>query len=535
MSASYARSRVWPAASVLAACLGATFVPALAGDGSGTDNPTLLRGTYGLACEAGAACVPSLAGWPTTRTQTQAATPTSVPATSGPGNCATLKAAGLYSAECAGSPVASTSAPITTAAPVAATPQPIPVVQPVARPVVQQVAQPPVRQPRPIPVRTVPVTADPVVTSSIGSAPVLSDDGVTGDWRIVFKGSSTWDGNGQKYLISVSPSGELTFHRARGEARLSAGFDLTYEPGGAVGVDSGNSAFELDQALTRDLVFKTAFRLDGTRDSVNAATTPSNVTEGALALLGTAEAGFDYSAGRAGYGLTATVKRQYVGDTGLSDGATQSNADRSFAGFGLTARASYQLTPILTAYLEAMASRAYYDAVNSGLGDRADNWTYEARAGLSGKWGNGLEASLYGGYGLTDYDSGLVSDAGGFVVGGSLGYAFLRGGTVTASLDTGLTPTGSVPGATTKIAYDASLGASYLINDWVTLRGALGGSWSVFPGASYDERGLSAGVGIDWVLGTHVALNADYAFGATWTPSSEDLSHTVSVGMSVNR
>ena len=240
-------------------------------------------------------------------------------------------------------------------------------------------------------------------------------------------------------------------------------------------------------------------------------------------------------AGRAGYALTATVQRQYVGDTGLSGGATESNADRSWAGFGLTARASYQLTPILTAYLEASANRAYYDAVNSGLGDRADNWTYEARAGLSGAWSNGLEASLYGGYGLTDYDSSLVADASGFVVGGSLSYAFLRGGEITASLDTGLTPTGDVAGATTEIAYAGTLGVSYLINDWVTLRGALGGSWAVYPGSSYDERGLSVGAGVDWALGTHVSLNADYEFGATWAPNSEDLSHTVSIGMTVNR
>lgn len=520
VSVSYARSRVWPAASALAACLGAAASPVLGGDGSGTDNPALLRGTYGLVCESGAPCAPSLAGWPTTRSQTRTTAP-SLPSTSGPGNCATLKAAGIYSAECAG--VTQT-----------------PVQQPVPRAVTQPAPAP--RTPQPQVMQTVPVVAQPVSvpvdempTAGIAGPPALSDDGLTGDWRIATRGSSTWDGRGQRYAISVSPSGELTIHRVRGEMRLSAGLELVYESGREVGIDAANGAFELDQAVTRDVVLRTAFRLDGARDSVNAITTPTNVSQGALSLLGTAEAGIGISAGRAGYSLTGTVSRQYVDDTVLVGGGTQSNAARNWSGFGLTARASYELTPILSAYLEASASRAYYDAVNTGLGARADNWTYQGQVGLEGKWSNGLEASLYGGYALTDYDSSLVANGGGYVIGGSLSYPFLRSGEITAGLETGITPTGSVPGATTKISYDGTLGVSYMINDWFTLRGALGGSWSVYPGASYDERGLSAGAGIDWTLGTHIALNADYSFGATFTPAAEDLSHTLSVGMTVRR
>ena len=520
VSVSYARSRVWPAASALAACLGAAASPVLAGDGSGTDNPALLRGTYGLVCESGAPCVPSLAGWPTTRTQPRATAP-GLPPTSGPGNCATLKAAGIYSAECAG--VTQT-----------------PVQQPVPRAVTQPAPAtrvPPPQLPQAAPTVAEPVSApvDPMPTAAIAGPPALSDDGITGDWQIAMRGSSTWNGRGQRYAISVSPSGELTIHRVRGEMRLSAGLDLAYEPGGAVGIDGASGTFELDHTVTRDLMLRTAFRLDGARASVNALTTPTNVAQGALSLLGTAEAGIEYSAGRAGYSLSGSVSRQYVGDTVLVGGATQSNAARNWSGFGLTARASYELTPILSAYLEASANRAYYDAVTTGLGARADNWTYQGRVGLEGKWSNGLEASLYGGYALTDYDSTLVADGGGYVIGGSLAYPFLRTGEITAGLETGITPTGSVPGATTKVSYDGTLGISYMVNDWFTLRGALGGSWSVYPGASYDERGLSAGAGIDWTLGTHIALNADYSFGATFTPTAEDLSHTVSVGMTVSR
>ena len=529
VSVSYARSRVWPAASALAACLCAAASPVLAGDGSGTDNPALLRGTYGLVCETGDTCVPSLAGWPTTRAQTPTSAPR-VPSGAGPGNCATLNAAGIYSAECAGA----TRTVVRQPAPRAVT-QPAPVTRAVQPQTTQpRTIQPQLMQaPRSV-AQPVPAPIDPMPTAAIAGPPALSDDGITGDWSVALKGSTTWDGRGQRYAISVSPSGELTVHQVRGEMRLSAGLDLVYAPGHTLGIDAANGAFEIDHAATRDLTLRTAFRLDGARDSVTAGT-PANVTKGALSLLGSAELGVTYAAGRAGYALTGSVSRQYVGDTGLAGGGTQSNASRNWSGFGLTARASYKLTPILSAFLQASASRAYYDAVNAGLGAVADNWTYEGRVGIEGAWSNGVEAGLYGGYGLTDYDSGLVADGGGYVIGGSLAMPFLKSGEITASLETGLTPTGSVPGATTKVSYDGTLGVSYLVNDWFTLRGALGGSWAVYPGSSYDERGLSAGAGIDWTLGTHIALNADYSFGATFTPTAEDLSHTVSVGMTIQR
>ena len=78
--------------------------------------------------------------------------------------------------------------------------------------------------------------------------------------------------------------------------------------------------------------------------------------------------------------LGGSVSRRYVGDTTLVGGTLSSNADRNWSGFGLTARASYKLTPILSTYLEAKADRAYYDAVSAGTGVRSDNWTYQATA-----------------------------------------------------------------------------------------------------------------------------------------------------------
>jgi len=380
-----------------------------------------------------------------------------------------------------------------------------------------------------------PADAAPVATGAIGGVPSGWDDAVTGDWSLALRGTSTWDGLGQSYAVSVGPQGQLTFHRARGEMRLVAGLGLAYSPGGAVRIDSGNGALEIDHALARDLMLRTAFSLSAARETTNALTSPAGQEQGPLSVLGKADAALDMRAGRTGVLIGATMSRQFVGDTTLAGGATSANIDRNWSGFGLRARTSYALTPILTAFVEASADRAVFDAVNIGLGAAADNWGLRGVAGVDGRWSSGLTASLYGGYGLTVYDSALVASGGGYVIGGSLSYPVMRGGEIGASLETGMSPTGSVAGATTKIAYAGTLNGRYMVNDWLTLRGALGGSWSIFPGATYSEAGASAGLGIDWALGPHAAVNADYTFGLNWTPTGDDQSHTVSVGMTFSR
>jgi hypothetical protein len=514
LSGSFARSRAWPVAAALAVGLVGAHAPAEAGDGSGTDNPALLRGTIGFACADGEICAAPRSAWLTNPASRAAAAPQTG---SPPGNCVALNAAGIVSADCTaparGAQQMALQAPkAVTSGPVAA------------------------HLPAPIAVQPPQPAIDLLPTGAIISPETPGDDAVTGDWSVSLKGSSTWDGRGQRYKIIVGPRGELVFHRVRGDLRLAAGLDLSYTPGGSVTVDGGSGAIEFNHALARDLTLKAALTLDGSREAINAVTSPSDAAIGALSVLGGADVEVERRMGRMAVALGASVSREYVGDTGLVDGTFRSNAASSWLGFGLSARAGYQLTPILSVYLEGKADRAYYDAIATGTGARADNWTYQGTLGLAGKWSNGLEAELYGGYGVTQYDSGLLTSGGGYVVGGSLSYPVLHRGKVTASLDTSLTPTDSVAGASTKIAYAATLGGSYLVSDWLTLRSALGGNWSVYPGsASYTETGLSANAGLDWAFGTHTALTADYTLGADWTPSASGLTHQISVGLTVSR
>jgi len=146
-----------------------------------------------------------------------------------------------------------------------------------------------------------------------------------------------------------------------------------------------------------------------------------------------------------------------------------------------------------------------------------------------------MTAELYGGYGLVQYDSAVLSSGGFFVVCGSLSAPFARGGTLTASASTSVTPTDSVAGASTEVGYGATLDGRYLINDWLAVRAALGGTWTVYPGADRNQYGASANAGFDWLLGPHTSLTADYTFGADWTPTASGTSHEVSVGMVVHR
>ncbi len=481
---SFARSHAWPSAAALATLVAVGWGPVLAGDGSGTNNPDLLRGTYSIVCTGPAPC----------------------PAQDHPWSQNEAEPVSLDQHAKSATPLA-----------------PKTVSQ-------QQVVSAPLPPPA-----TQPTAIDPIPTSAIFSPETPGDDAVLGDWQIALRGSSTWDGRGQRSAIVLSPEGSLAFLRQRGELRLAAGLDLAYEPGGALTLDGGNGTISFDNALQRDLSLRASVSLDGAREQINAVTSPAGEQTGALSVLGNADLEIEKQFGRAAVALGGSVSRRYVGDTTLVGGALSSNADRNWVGYGLSARASYKLTPILSPYMQFTADRAYYDAVSGGTGVRSDNWTYQATAGLSGAWSNGMTAELYGGYGLVQYDSAALSSGGFYVVGGSLSAPFARGGTLTASASTSVTPTDSVAGASTEVAYGASLDGRYLINDWLTVRAALGGTWTVYPGADRNQYGMSANAGVDWLLGPHTSLTADYTFGADWTPAANGTSHEVSVGMVVHR
>ncbi len=485
MTRSIARSRAWPSAAALAALLAGGSGPALAGDGSATDNPDLLRGAYTIVCADSEPCPTQHHLW-----SSSDAEPVSLA-----GSATTVARETMSGAQTIADPL-----------PPPATPQ-----------------------------NPVPIAMDPIPTGSITSPGTPGDDAVLADWQIALRGSSTWDGRGQRYAIILSPEGSLAFQRARGELRLAAGLDLAYEPGGSIALDGANGTLAIDHALQRDLLVRAAVTLDGAREQVNAVTSPAGEQTGALSVLGNADLEIEKQFGRAAVALGGSLSRRYVGDTTLVGGTLSSNADRSWTGFGLRARASYKLTPIISPYVEIMADRAYYDAVSAGTGVVSDNWSYQATAGLAGVWSTGMTAELYGGYGLVQYDSAALTSGGYFVLGGSFSTPFARGGTLTASASTTVSPTDSVAGASTEVDYGAALDARYLVNDWLAVRAALGGSWTLYPGADRSEYGVSANAGFDWLLGPHTSLTSDYTFGADWTPTTSGTSHEVSIGMVVHR
>ena len=518
MTGSLARLRALPVAAALFVSVAGLGAGARAGDGSGTDNPALLRGTFGMGCPVNGTCEPANAVAARTEaalTATDPSQPIAIDAS--PANCEALIAAGIVVPDCVAPGTAQATVP--------------PATSPVAAPAAAASSLPPLA-PLAAPQA---VAIDPMQTASFAGSAPPGDDALAADWSFALRGGTSWDGRGQHYAVTLSPRGSVTAHRQSGELRLLGGLELTYTPGDDMAITGADAAFEVDQSLSRDLTLKTALTLGAVQEKVNAVSSASNVETGETTVIGSAEATLEQQLGRAGFALGASVTRQYVGDTILVGGIASSNTYRSYSGFGFTARASYALTPILTGFVEGEASREVFDAESASFGATTDNWTLRGTTGLDGKWESGLQASLYGGYGLSLYDSDLVEDAGGFVIGGSMLYPMIRGGDVTASIDTSFSPTSSVAGATTRIGYSAYLGARYLVNDWLTLRGALGGTWTIFPGSDYSEEGLSANTGLDWAVGPHTAFSADYDLGATWTPSDSGLSHAVTVGVTISR
>lgn len=356
------------------------------------------------------------------------------------------------------------------------------------------------------------------------------------DWSVGLRGSYAANTlTGGKPALSLTPEASLTLGGESSTTTYAAGSELTVDGAGQARVADLHAGVTSSLRLGPTTTLAGAINGKLTQADPSDTSLPVNTLIAPLVLDGTAQGSVTQNMGKVDAKLTLDGRRLVTGPTTLDDLSTIDNADKSYWEGGATLRLGYELTPLLSAFVEGEASVQKFDAPDPTLLAYLDGRTYQLRTGLSFVQGSIISAEASIGRGWLDYIDGSLTDTQDWVYNGSVTVKPDETVSLTGGLQTTLKPSTNTPGDT-DVTYQLSGAASYNVNPWLTLRAT--GSWdrTVTLGTGDHSWGLDAGVGLDYRSSRHIVWSADYAWSRDYAPPTPlNDTHTVSVGVRVNR
>jgi hypothetical protein len=356
------------------------------------------------------------------------------------------------------------------------------------------------------------------------------------DWSVGLRGSYAANTlTGGKPSLSLTPEVSLTLGGESSTTVYAAGSELTVDGAGQARVANLHAGVTSSLRLGPTTTLAGSINGKITQADPDDSGLPVNTLIAPLVLDGTAQGIARQDLGKVDATLTLDGERKVTGPTTLDDLSTIDNADKSYWQGGATLRLGYELTPLLSAFVEGEASVQKFDAPDPTLLTYLDGRTYQLRTGLRFVQGSIISAEASIGRGWLDYFDGSLTDAQDWVYNASVTVKPDETVSLTGALETTLKPSTNTPGDT-DVGYLLSGAANYTINPWLTLRAT--GSWdrTVTLGTGDNSWGLDAGVGLDYRSSRHIVWSADYTWSRDYAPPTPlNDTHTVSVGVRVNR
>ncbi len=356
------------------------------------------------------------------------------------------------------------------------------------------------------------------------------------DWSVALLASRTGGTRGSRYATTLVPQFTATRTGLRSsfvfgtEARLGVNSDqLTRVENVLL---SANAEYALD-SVTR---LNATASLSLNQDDPNAPGSSDQIIQTPLEGNAQVQLGIARQFGRFALALDTELSRDQQTDTILVGNVIQQNLDRNITELGTTLRGEFELTPILTGFVEGSVARNWYDAAPQDTNIRQDGWDLALTTGLAANWRDVFQIEGSVGLGERRFEDASIDNFSSLLYAFDFAYTPNNALTVDAQLSTTLTPAAPSAGAQASTDYAIATSASYQVAPWVSLRGSLGQSWSV-PGTDpVQSWNFYAGTGIDFALNKDAALSLDYLYTKAQTlPRVPENSHQISMGLTWSR
>jgi hypothetical protein len=357
------------------------------------------------------------------------------------------------------------------------------------------------------------------------------------DWSITTTGAFIEDSvSGSRFQTKVAPSFTINRPGDRLDLGLTGNAQLSKTDGGAVALEQlglrGTSTFDVSPGgtLTSDAAFSMLQEDPNSPDvGADVATTP-------VEYSGTAESTYAQKFGRLDFSLKGNLERDLYGPTTLTDGTSLDNTDQDNTRFGGTLRLGFQVTPVVQVFGETGATRTEFDTASTSLGTTLNGTQYSLLAGVAAAWGDELSASVAAGVGVEHFDDASLGDVRAALYDANLTYKPSDVLTLTGDFSSAIAPPGPNGPGTAQVNYQATAGATYLINEWLTARASLNWQNIAYAGTSNTDNSYGFGIGAVYRLNRQTKLSADYSFSrATVTPNPAEDTQTISLGLTFQK
>jgi hypothetical protein len=273
--------------------------------------------------------------------------------------------------------------------------------------------------------------------------------------------------------------------------------------------------------------------------SVEAASAPATVT-GALSRPTldqlTASLGASHDLGLIGIRARINAERSSYGDATDSTGATVSQDDRNNTYAGLTLRASYEISPALSPFLEGEVGRRIYDNETDSFGLERAATRLAVRTGVESDFSEKLRGDLAIGYLVENIDDPALEDISGLSLAGTMNWSPMRG------TNLALTASTTVEGSSTSTSAGSLLHGLNLImtkrvRENLDLSANAGVRLRDYAGPNPNEFTFSAGAGFTYWFNRYIGLNSRVAHETVTSsdPARESQTNSVFVGMTFRR
>ena len=378
----------------------------------------------------------------------------------------------------------------------------------------------------------------------MAAAPALAQDdtGATAtdtqpiDWSVGLRGSYSKSSlDGVTYEGIVAPDLKLTLKGPTNTSSLDTGGQFGIDQDKMVRIEDAHVNGDATMQLGEDTSVEGTANLGLKQLSQFDSSLPAGTSVPPLEFDGVVAGSLSQKLGHFDLKGTLTGERFIEGPTTLVGGATVDNSHYSFWRDAGELRVGYEVTPLVSVFVDGEDSYSRYDAIDPTVLKLLNGRTYTLRGGVSYTQPGTMEAEISAGRGWLDYDDPTVTDAASWVADGSVSFTPDETTTFAGALNTSLAPSTTVSGDT-DVGYVLTGTVKHEINPWLTLRGSAGAYRTVTLAAGDIDWGYSAGAGLDWSTSRHMVWSADYLFthDDSSTAGIND-TQAITVGVTVKR
>lgn len=369
----------------------------------------------------------------------------------------------------------------------------------------------------------------PVIASDTGAPYGL-------DWGLGLRGAYTQSSaTGASYETIVSPSVTFTRRGVLDQTTLLTDGGVAISPNGTIRPDNLHAGADTLWLLDAYSTLEGEADLTLNQLKPDEAKLPTATKIGPTELTGQTEVVGTRNLGRFDLGGLLRAERYTRGPTTLNNNTIVDNTFQNFWEAEGAVRVGFEMTPLLSVFLEGSDTLDKFDAPKPVLNKLLDSGTMTLRTGVSYKFNSTIKAEASIGQSLLDYADPTIPDATAPVYAASLTFAPDETLSIDTSYETVLGPSSDTLGNST-IDNILAANARYAINPWLTLRGSASWDRTTQLGSNAVENSYSAGVGADLRTSKHTLWTADYEFTRDDPPVGVTVdTHTVSVGVKFQR